>query len=302
MILDDITHEMSGIYQIIFDNGKSYIGLTNDLRRRMIEHLGKDIREHPELVLSKAILKHSIVNIKLLEEIDGNDREKLKEREKYWIAYFDTYNNGYNMTEGGDGLKSGIYNPSASLNKEQLDKVIYLLQNSNLTYEEIIDKLGITITRNVIVKVNNGTHYKDSSLKYPIREKRVEHYGINNKTSKFYNDSDSLQKIIEAIQNPKLSFSEISKMYNISTSLLCNINNGTKYYQDNLSYPLRQKNANQKRYFTNDEMLFIKNNLENKTMTMSKLAEVLHCDRKVISQINQGIRQRQDNWEYPLKK
>ena len=29
--------------------------------------------------------------------------EQLAEREKYWIDYYDTYNNGYNATRGGEG-------------------------------------------------------------------------------------------------------------------------------------------------------------------------------------------------------
>lgn len=44
MNFNETPHSMSGIYRIVFDNNKSYIGLTNDLRRRMVEHLGKDIR------------------------------------------------------------------------------------------------------------------------------------------------------------------------------------------------------------------------------------------------------------------
>lgn len=44
MNFNETTHSMSGIYRIVFDNNKSYIGLTNDLRRRMVEYLGKDIR------------------------------------------------------------------------------------------------------------------------------------------------------------------------------------------------------------------------------------------------------------------
>ena len=28
--------------------------------------------------------------------------EMLNERERYWIEYYDTYNNGYNLTQGGD--------------------------------------------------------------------------------------------------------------------------------------------------------------------------------------------------------
>lgn len=64
--------------------------------------------------------------------------------------------------------------------------VINLLINSELTYEEIIDKLGITITRDVIRGINSGLHYKQSSLNYPLRKERVKKFGVNNKTSKFY--------------------------------------------------------------------------------------------------------------------
>ena len=295
---------MSGIYRIVFDNNKSYIGLTNDLRRRMVEHLGKDIRQHPNLLISKAIKKHSIKNIELLEKIEPNDREKLKERERYWIAFYNTFNNinqRYNTTPGGDGASEGIYNVSASVNQEQLNLIINLLLTSNLTYEEIIDKLNISITRNVIRGINAGTHYKNPKLKYPLREKRLERYGFENKTSKFYNNESLLKDIINALKNPQISYDEISQLYNISKSSLTLINTGKKYKQVDLQYPLRPKNANQKRFFSKEEMLYIKKALQNKE-TMQSIASKLNCDRKVISDINCGKRQKQLDWEYPLNK
>lgn len=304
MNFNETTHLMSGIYRIIFENGKSYIGLTNDLRRRMIEHLGKDLREHPELPISKAIQKYSIKNIELIEKIEAENRAKMIEQEKYWISYYDTFNNpekGYNITPGGDGAASGIYNVSASLNQEQLDIVINLLINSELTYEEIIDKLGITITRDVIRGINSGLHYKQSSLNYPLRKERVKKFGVNNKTSKFYQNENLLNEIIVALKNPAISFNEISELYDISLSTLTLINNGKKYVQKELQYPLRPKNANQKRFFSKDEMTYIKKALESK-QTMQSIATHLKCDRKVISDINQGKRQPQPDWNYPLKK
>ena len=304
MNFNETTHSMSGIYRILFENEKSYIGLTNDLRRRMIEHLDKDVREHPELPISKAIKKYSIKDIILLEEIDANDREKLKQQEKYWIAFYDTFNNqdkGYNITPGGDGASSGVYNVSASLNQEQLDLVIDLLLNSNLTYEEIIDKLNISITRSVIRGINAGTHYKNPNLKYPLREKRLDKTGIENKTSKFYQNEDLLKNIIEALKNPQIPFTEITQLYGISSSSLTLINTGKKYKQDNLTYPIRPKNANQKRVFSQEEMEYIKSALHRKE-TMQSIATYLKCDRKVISDINCGKRQKQLDWEYPLNK
>lgn len=304
MTFNETTHSMSGIYRIIFDNQKSYIGLTNDLRRRMIEHLGKDMREHPELLISKALKKHKIQDIELLEQIDANDRQKLKEREQYWIAYYDTYKNskkGYNMTAGGDGAIEGIYNISASLNQQQLDKVVDLLLNSQLTYEEIIDELDITIARSTLHNINFGIHYKNPELNYPLRSERIKKIGVENKTSKFYQNESLLNEIINLLKNSTMTLPEISQVYGISTSVLTLINTGKKYHQKDMEYPLRKKGHSQTRFFSQDEMNYIKQSLQS-GQTMQDIASSLQCDRKVISDINCGRRQPQSNWNYPLKK
>jgi hypothetical protein len=38
-----------------------------------------------------------------IEEVEECPLEILSEREKYWIKYFFSYENGYNATMGGDG-------------------------------------------------------------------------------------------------------------------------------------------------------------------------------------------------------
>ena len=48
-------------------------------------------------------------------------------------------------------------------------------------------------------------------------------------------------------------------------------------------------------------MDLIKTSLEG-NMTMGEIGELLHCDRKVISDINKGTRQYNPNWNYPLRK
>lgn len=53
----------------------------------------------------EAIIKYGIPEeIEILEEIQ--DKNKLQEREKYWINYYSTNdkNNGYNLTSGGEAL------------------------------------------------------------------------------------------------------------------------------------------------------------------------------------------------------
>lgn len=60
-----------------------------------------------------AINKYGIENF-TFEIIEECSEEQLNNRERYWIAYYDTYHNGYNRTVGGEGL-SGEEHPRAIL-------------------------------------------------------------------------------------------------------------------------------------------------------------------------------------------
>ena len=93
---------MGYIYKISnLVNSKVYIGLTiNPIEYRFYQH--KYLAEKGvERTLYYAMRKYGIDKfyITLIEECDNSI---LKEREQYWIAYYDSYNNGYNMTIGGD--------------------------------------------------------------------------------------------------------------------------------------------------------------------------------------------------------
>lgn len=83
--------------------GMSYIGQTVDFKNRKSRHI-KDAfrqREKDTSVFHKSILIHGAESFdwKILEECS---KDKLDDRERYWIQYYDTYNNGYNMTLGGE--------------------------------------------------------------------------------------------------------------------------------------------------------------------------------------------------------
>lgn len=302
MKLKEIEYGLSGIYKITFDNDKVYIGLSNDIRRRMIEHYGRDLKEYPNLLISQAIMKHKTKDIEIIEYIDENDRELLKEREIYWIAYYNSYldrTKGYNMTPGGDGVLKGIYNNASYISQQDLEQIINLLQNSDLTYDDIADITNSS--KSIIQHINLGIHYRDNKITYPIRKKRKEHYELNNKHSAFFDKQEELLNLIQDLKNNQLSYKELEEKYNIKTTTLSLINQGKKYKQDNEIYPLRKSKTSLKRIFSKDELELIKNLLNNSNKSMTEIGKILSCDRKIISDINNGIRQRQDNWSYPLR-
>ena len=92
---------MIGIYLITNKvNGKKYVGQSIDIERRWKSHIIASKKS--ELLIYRAMRKYGIDNFdfSILEECSV---DKLDEREIYWISELDTYNNGYNMTIGGEG-------------------------------------------------------------------------------------------------------------------------------------------------------------------------------------------------------
>lgn len=82
-------------------NGKSYIGKSKEelFERRMYRHRTMEY----DGILTKAIKKYGVNNF-ISEIIEDCIPDNLSnDREKYWIKFHNTFNNGYNATRGGDG-------------------------------------------------------------------------------------------------------------------------------------------------------------------------------------------------------
>ncbi len=108
---------MGFIYKISNDiNNKVYIGKTNfTIEDRWKEHLHDSQRNNDKRrPLYNAMNKYGSNHffISCIEEVDDN---LLSEREIYWIQQYDSYNNGYNATLGGDGRISLDYDLVISL-------------------------------------------------------------------------------------------------------------------------------------------------------------------------------------------
>lgn len=101
----------SGIYLITnLITNKYYVGQSIDVETRWKQHLTTSKNPKENALLYQAIRQYGKENFSciLLEECP---KEKLDEREIYWINYYDSFNNGYNMTHGGQGSYGWKYNP-----------------------------------------------------------------------------------------------------------------------------------------------------------------------------------------------
>lgn len=109
IIYNEEVNEIQGIYKIINKiNNNCYIGFSVNIEKRWSDHKTKAIhpqkQEDFDKVLYKAIRKYGVDSflLEIIEELPNSDIDFLKEREIYWIDFYDSYRHGYNMTLGGD--------------------------------------------------------------------------------------------------------------------------------------------------------------------------------------------------------
>ena len=90
-------------------NGKVYIGQTiTPLNQRMSKHFSRARTGENLTGIDAAIAKYGQENFNI-EIIDTCEANQLDELERFYIAKYDSYNNGYNLTKGGqDGLGSKL--------------------------------------------------------------------------------------------------------------------------------------------------------------------------------------------------
>lgn len=288
----------SGVYKITFPNNKVYIGISNNIYRRMLEH-NSDFRNN--LPIEKAIQKYGkITEFVILEEINPNDRELMREREKFWISVFNSNKKefGYNISEGGDGADIGSNNHQAKLTEEQYQQVYKDLIDNKLSLQEIADKYEMHLSS--ISYLNNGHTYFHSTIDYPIRKTKPKVAGINSGNSKF--SQQDIENIWTLLQfHPELSMKQIADKYSVYASTIQNINQGKTYINPNLTYPLRESKTG-KRKLSNEQVFQIISEIKNNPKeSLASIGRRLNISSKTISSINCGTIYRQDNENYPIR-
>lgn len=90
------------IYKITNNvNGKIYIGQTiQNVKERFYQHCATKCSDSVlNMAIHRAIKKYGKSNF-TIEVIEEVDKDSLNDREKFWIEYYNSYNNGYNSTRG----------------------------------------------------------------------------------------------------------------------------------------------------------------------------------------------------------
>jgi group I intron endonuclease len=128
---------MALVYKITNSiTNKCYIGYTSkSVNDRWAQHIRRSYKGNSNCKFDNALKKYDVTNwtVEILEE--NLSASESKEREVYYIQLYDSYNNGYNSTLGGDG-NNGIIMTEES-NKKRSDS----LKGKQKNYDRMHGKL-----------------------------------------------------------------------------------------------------------------------------------------------------------------
>lgn len=154
----------AGIYYLRNNyNGKMYIGKSNNIKRRIREHIySKD-----DLYIHRALRKYGIDNF-TIGILELCSKENLNEREIFYINKYKTLQKGYNLTSGGEGLGNYVLSERhKNILKNIQSKKTYAY---NLSTNEIINcNSAKELSELLNIKVNNiydAIHNKSYSHNY----------------------------------------------------------------------------------------------------------------------------------------
>lgn len=173
------------------NNGKYYIGKTNDLEKRWYNHVYCALVNKENTYFYNAIRKHGALNFSI-KQIEECDTEELAlEQEIFWINELNARERGigYNMTNGGDGV-SGLVHSEESKQKQrekmlgrkhslEHNKKISESNKGKIVSKEVKEKIskanlgenngmfGKSITKETRKKLSN---FQSTRLRHPLTE------------------------------------------------------------------------------------------------------------------------------------
>lgn len=206
-------------------NGKKYIGQSVNIERRRKEHFNWPSKYSK---FDNHLIKMGLeaFDFTILEQCEIS---QLDEREKYWINYYNSIEEGYNLVEGGQSYR-GEDNIQAKLTEQQVLEIIKLLEQHNLNNKQIAQKYNVS--NNTIDCINrclNWTHLHNYTTN--IRQENLNKLnnphssvgGENNPTAKI--DSNTALAIIQAIASPKFkSLAQVARDLKVSNHIVIDIN------------------------------------------------------------------------------
>lgn len=238
-------------------NGKSYIGQAFDYKKRWKEHIN-----HKAYAIGAALELYGVENFDFsIIEYANN----YNDREKYYIKYYNTFRNGYNLTLGGEDGQRPQYD------YKEIEQIKILLK-SQLTLAEISAKTRHSI--GFLININYGRIYNDETETYPLSS-----------TSMKLLTQEEVYFIEELIMdNPQWPLKRIAEKTGRSKSTIEKINHGKHNFSSERTFPVRKKNSQ----VTVEEFNQIVDVIKYTKYSQQEIANLFQRNFETINFINHG--------------
>ena len=199
-------------------SGKSYIGLTStSIERRWIQHIS-DAKTGSKLHFHNAIRLYGVEDwIHEVVETKLTSLEEANKRELYYIRLYDTFENGYNLTIGGDGGTGRVW---TERHREELDatKPVYKFIHyskgvEELTLLKMVDKYGMS--KGTLHGLINGTRQSCYGWQmYEVVGDNPTNFDKEEETITFYHEDGRIEKCTsrELSDKYKLTYSKVTAL------------------------------------------------------------------------------------------
>lgn len=196
---------MAYVYLISNDiNNKMYIGATiTSIAERYSKHIYDTFNSADNSAIHHAIRKYGKEHF-FVKQLEKCSIDNVFEREQYWIKFYNSYENGYNETIGGEGCPKYDYS------------LIYQKFKSGMLQKDIAKELGCekhTITR--ALRAYDVSEEEMKKGKYGNAKKLVYKIDLNNNTI-----LETYKSLTEAAKAEQCSVSMISMVCNNKRTLI----------------------------------------------------------------------------------
>lgn len=175
---------ISGIYCAFWKevDNKFYIGQSVDIDKRIYDHTWLLIsKRHKNYRLQESYDLYGLPEFHVLEECGCTE---LKQREIFWIKEFNSFSEGFNLTNGGDGGGFGEGNTAAIYSKEVYLNILDKIVNSKMMLTDIAEKLNVSLY--VVKHISSLSAHTWLAEEDPINyAKLIELQGVRNNSAKF---------------------------------------------------------------------------------------------------------------------
>jgi hypothetical protein len=242
------------IYCISFPNGKKYIGQTTKLvEERIKEHIIVS-KTDAQYLLSKAIRKYGENSIEYKAIDNACNRDELNQLEIQHIISYNTHylkGHGYNMTDGGEGVKGYIHTEESKIIMSNKSKEYF--SNSSIRHAKSIE------VKKYFENPENKKRLSDQIISYYNKNPEARENTSKRMTLYFSNPENRLKQSIKRKdyydnnQDARDLVSINSKMYYSIPENRENMSNLKKEQHKNNPEMAKQHSDFMKEYYNNNQ-------------------------------------------------